>query len=249
MTNQTLTPVSIVPGNIGWEVVDGSAQKWWIPPADKKTGVSNEEFAKFIQENLGKPVELNTWVKENGSRFIFGKAESGGGGGRGMSPQDRAAERNSIQAQTALKAGVELLTAFPGLADNKPLAWLEMAVPRLAALIRTVSGVPPADQKSVEAAKEGGMGKAVVPTTSTDAPPALTPPPGAGTSPGESPHGAPSPGDFIFTGGAYANWHCWEVVAKDPAWLQAHLDKLKPENRAIAEALLAASSGGDGSVD
>ena len=266
--NSTLTPRSVTLTPSGWwSVVDSENQSWSIPPEDRDTKVSNAELAKEIEASVGKPIELTTWIKPDGStRMIFGKPKAAGGGKRPYTPSYRdtregqEASSRSIEAQVAAKIASEMAIAQfePKLKSTRimedGLVWMEQAVPRIFAAIQACKGsgggggvvltgkrddaLPPSEQY-VGAGGSEALGQALQPETLRSAP-APTP-----SSEGESnlAAGAPLSG-FILPGGPYAGWAAWEVAQKDPAYLRGVLaGRLTDSDRAAVETALAGVEG------
>jgi hypothetical protein len=255
MPNQTLTLVASKQTQSGWEFKDDKGQVWWVPAADKKSGVSNEPLAAEIRDNLGKPFELSTWVKDDGSvHAIFGKARTGGGGRGGMSPEERLTERRSIEAQKAAGIAVAILGSITDLSFSatRGREWVIESIPMIAEAIRAAAE---ADQSSgrgahtnttqhragppEDAGRRDATGGVQSPTSQGDSPneaPAdqqdVDSP---STSPGEEADPSPSsPPDFTFTSGKYKGHTCSTVARAAPVYLRSFLPSLDPEQRAIA---------------
>jgi hypothetical protein len=194
MPNQTLTPVSVTPGSKGWDVIDSEGLKYWIPPTQKDSTVSNVPVAKEIFESIGKPIELATFVTDKGTRMIFGRPQvKQGGGGKGRGPGDfesGAQRKVRLESQEACQV---LGTARQLIADidndmslEAALRMIEYSFPRLLALVRSGRGEYPIQSSG------GGDSNARVTGEGTKAAPSPSPEHRSGEPTGASRTGAAS---------------------------------------------------------
>jgi hypothetical protein len=250
--NQTLTPTQVTKKPSGWwDVLDSDGNQWGVPPADKFTQTPNDGLAKELEASLGKPIELAVWIKDDqSSRIITGKPKPRGQGGgfKGMSSEDRAAERASIEAQGAAKIAVAILDAVPdhSFSPTRSREWVVESIPIIAQAIRAAAsgGQEPSAGPRLRHAAADEQSSPPEPSAAPSPSSQSRAEPGAASSSGDTDgsQGAPPPEDtphsFKFTSGDWKGWEAWEVAQRDPDWLQANLHRLSAENRAIAERLL-----------